>query len=48
MNRPAPPPAPVVRSGVSRVVWLVAGMVAVALGGIGIVVPGLPLSLIHI
>jgi len=41
-------PTPVVRSGVSRVVWLVAGLVAVALGGIGIVVPGLPTTVFFI
>jgi len=48
MSRPTPAPAPVVRSGVSRVVWLVAGMVAVALGGIGVVVPGLPTTVFFI
>lgn len=46
MTAPAPPP--VVRGGASRIVWLVAGMVAVALGGIGIVVPGLPTTVFFI
>ncbi|MFP5369482.1 MAG: YbaN family protein, partial [Actinomycetes bacterium] len=44
----APTPAPVVRSGLSRVVWLAVGMVAVGLGGIGIVVPGLPTTVFFI
>jgi len=49
MTEPAPPtPAPVVRSGLSRVAWLAMGMVAVALGGIGIVVPGLPTTVFFI
>ncbi len=43
-----PAPAPSVRSGLSRVVWLGVGMVAVALGGIGIVVPGLPTTVFFI
>ncbi len=45
MSRPA---APAVRSGASRIVWLVAGMVAVGVGGIGIVVPGLPTTVFFI
>jgi len=49
MTTPASPPvAPRVHKGVSRVVWLVAGMVAVALGGIGVVVPGLPTTIFFI
>ncbi len=44
----APAPAPVVRSGVSRIVWLVIGVVAVAIGGIGVVVPGLPTTVFFI
>lgn len=49
MSEPAlPPPAPTVRSGASRIVWLVAGMVAVGLGGLGIVVPGLPTTVFFI
>ncbi len=49
MTEPATPtPAPVVRSGLSRVVWLAVGMVAVGLGGIGIVVPGLPTTVFFI
>ena len=38
----SPPAAPAVRSGALRIVWLVVGMIAVGLGGIGILVPGLP------
>lgn len=34
--------ASMVRRGPARVLWLVAGFVCVGLGGIGIVVPGLP------
>ena len=49
MTSPAPGPAgPVVRKGASRVVWLVVGMVAVGLGGLGIVVPGLPTTVFFI
>ncbi len=49
MTSPAPPPAgPAVRRGASRIVWLVAGMIAVGLGGIGIVVPGLPTTVFFI
>jgi uncharacterized membrane protein YbaN (DUF454 family) len=43
-----PPGAPAVRSGATRIVWLVAGMVAVGLGGVGIVVPGLPTTVFFI
>ena len=49
MTEPATPtPAPAVRGGLSRVVWLVAGVVAVALGGVGVVVPGLPTTVFFI
>lgn len=49
MTVPAPPPArPVVRTGASRVLWLVIGMISVGLGGIGIVVPGLPTTVFFI
>ena len=43
-----PPAAPAVRSGASRIVWLAAGMVAVGIGGIGVVVPGLPTTVFFI
>jgi len=49
MTSPTPPhAAPAVRSGVSRIVWLVAGFVAVGLGGVGAVVPGLPTTVFFI
>ena len=49
MTQPAPtPPAPAVRRGATRIVWLTVGMVAVALGGLGIVVPGLPTTVFFI
>lgn len=48
MTGPAAAPDPVVRSGVSRIVWLVMGVVAVAIGGIGVVVPGLPTTVFFI
>ena len=49
MTAPAPPPArPVVRTGASRVLWLAIGMISVGLGGIGIVVPGLPTTVFFI
>ena len=41
-------PSPVVRGRVARVVWLGAGLAAVALGGIGVVVPGLPTTVFFI
>jgi len=44
----SPPPAPAVRSGATRVVWLVAGVISVGLGGVGIVVPGLPTTVFFI
>lgn len=44
----SPMPAPVVRRGLSRAVWLVTGLAAVVLGGIGIVVPGLPTTVFFI
>ncbi len=44
----SPTPAPVVRSGLSRAVWLVIGMAAVVLGGIGVVVPGWPTTVFFI
>ena len=40
--------APSVRSGPSRWGWLAAGWVCVALGGIGVVVPGLPTTVFFI
>lgn len=49
MTEPAAPTsAPVVRGGLSRVAWLTIGMVAVGLGGIGVVVPGLPTTVFFI
>ena len=49
MNEPAlPRPAPAVRSGASRIVWLAGGMVAVGLGGLGILLPGLPTTVFFI
>lgn len=49
MTQPAPtPPAPAVRRGASRIVWLTIGMIAVGLGGIGVVVPGLPTTVFFI
>ena len=49
MTEPATPtPAPVVRSGLPRVAWLAAGMVSVGLGGLGVVVPGLPTTVFFI
>jgi uncharacterized membrane protein YbaN (DUF454 family) len=49
MSQPASTPsAPAVRRGAARVLWLAVGMVAVALGGIGIVVPGLPTTVFFI
>lgn len=49
MTQPAPPPpAPAVRRGAARILWLAIGMVAVGLGGIGIVVPGLPTTVFFI
>jgi len=46
MTDEAPPP--VVRRGASRIVWLAVGMVAVAIGSIGVVVPGLPTTVFFI
>jgi uncharacterized membrane protein YbaN (DUF454 family) len=43
-----PPPAPAVRRGATRIVWLTAGMVAVGLGGLGVIVPGLPTTVFFI
>ena len=49
MSQPAStPPAPAVRGGASRIVWLTFGMIAVGLGGIGVVVPGLPTTVFFI
>lgn len=36
------------RSPVSRAVWLVAGLIAIALGTVGIIVPGLPTTVFFI
>jgi len=41
-------PPPVVRRGAWRIVWLVAGMVAVGVGAVGVVVPGLPTTVFFI
>lgn len=43
-----PPDAPVVRTGAVRIVWLAAGVAAVGLGGVGVVVPGLPTTVFFI
>lgn len=49
MSQPAAtPPAPTVRRGASRIVWLSVGMIAVALGGLGVLVPGLPTTVFFI
>ena len=49
MTSPAPRPAvPAVRTGASRLVWLSVGVVAVGLGAVGIVVPGLPTTVFFI
>ena len=49
MSAPVPPPtAAAVRKGAARAVFLVAGMMAVGLGGLGIVVPGLPTTVFFI
>ena len=48
MTSPAPTPRPAVRRGASRILWLTVGMIAVGLGGIGIVVPGLPTTVFFI
>ena len=48
MTAPAPPPAPAVRRGATRFLFLIGGFVAVGLGGLGIVVPGLPTTVFFI
>ena len=49
MTGPGPPPAaPAVRRGASRIVWLAAGLVAVGIGAVGVVVPGLPTTVFFI
>ena len=49
MSRPAPSPAaPVMRRGASRIVLLLAGFLAVGVGAIGLVVPGLPTTVFFI
>ena len=48
MEAPAPPSGPVARSRVVRAGWFVGGWIAVALGSIGIIVPGLPTTVFFI
>jgi uncharacterized membrane protein YbaN (DUF454 family) len=47
-RQPEPPAAATVRAAPVRAMWLVAGLVAVGLGGVGIVVPGLPTTVFFI
>lgn len=42
MNRAPPPGRPPLRRGVARWGWLALGWTSVGLGGLGVVVPGLP------
>jgi uncharacterized membrane protein YbaN (DUF454 family) len=47
-SEPNGPERPRRRRGVVRVLWIAAGLVCVAIGGIGIVVPGLPTTVFFV
>lgn len=47
-NRPSPPSSPGIKHSVTRWLWLVGGLLLVGLGGIGILVPGLPSTVFFI